>query len=87
MRISVTPGRRTLVFGVIALLFLLLGLGMALYAPTAGIAIYGSFAAAVVAIVAAIAGRNAVDALAGGNGIAGATKVLFTDQKPPGGQP
>jgi hypothetical protein len=78
-------GLRTFLFSVIALAFLLAGLHLCLTYPTAGIAIFTSFAGAVVFIVAAVAGKSAVAKLADGGGIKGAAAALLTDAKP--GQP
>lgn len=73
---------RTFAFSVIALGFLLAGLYLCLRWPVAGIAVFTAFAGAVVVIVGAVAGKSAVEHLAGGGGIAGAWRALTTDAKP-----
>lgn len=73
---------RTALFSVVALGFLLAGLYMSLRMPTAGVAIFTSFAGAIVMIVIAVASKSAVEHLAGGGGIQGAWKALATSAKP-----
>jgi len=77
-------GLRTFTFSIVALAFLLAGLHLCLTYPTAGVAIFTSFAGAVVFIVAAVAGKSAVSKLADGGGIKGAAAALLTDAKPGG---
>lgn len=75
-------GLRTFTFSIVALAFLLAGLHLCLTYPTAGVAIFTSYAGAVVFIVAAVAGKSAVAKLADGGGIKGAAAALLTDAKP-----
>lgn len=75
-------GTRTFVFGIVALFFLSLGLGLCLWQTTVGALVFSAFATAVVAVVALVAGRNSVDALAMGTGVKGAIRTLMTDAKP-----
>jgi len=76
-------GKRTLVFGMVSLAALLLA--FALIPEKDRGAAYVFFSAGVGALIAAIAGKSAVESLAQGTGIRGATAALMTDKKP--GQP
>ena len=73
---------RTFVFGLLGLVFLVLGLWLCLIRPTAGVAVFASFAMAVVTIVAAIATKHSVDSLALGSGVQGVWKALTTSAQP-----
>lgn len=75
-------GLRTFVFSIVALAFLLAGLYLCLVYPQAGMAIFTSFAGAIVFIVAAVAGKSAVGQLAQGTGVRGAAAALWTSAKP-----
>jgi hypothetical protein len=77
-------GKRTLLFGLACLLALLVGLW--LVDPVARGQVYGFFGGAVAGLMAAVAGKASVDALAQGGGVQGAKAALMTDAKP-GGTP
>jgi hypothetical protein len=74
---------RTVFFGVIALAFLTVGLGLCLGFPAPGREIFGAFSIAVAGIVAVVAGKHGVESLATGGGIHGAASVLMTSAQPP----
>ena len=73
---------RTVFFGIVALAFLTVGLGLCLGFPAPGKEIFGSFSLAVGGIVAVVAGKHGVESLATGGGIQGARDVLMTSVKP-----
>lgn len=74
---------RTVFFGVVALAFLTVGLGLCLGFPVPGREIFGSFSLAVGGIVGVVATKHGVESLATGGGIQGARAVLMTSQQPP----
>lgn len=74
---------RTVFFGIVALAFLTVGLGLCLGFPAPGREIFGSFSLAVGGIVAVVAGKHGVESLATGGGIHGAKTVLMTTAQPP----
>lgn len=73
--------QRTLAFGCFMAVILLSGL---LICATfrAGPLLFSSFAIACVGLAGAIAGKNAIESLAGGSGIKGAVATLMTNEKP-----
>jgi hypothetical protein len=73
-------GHRTLTFGLVALVALVLGLGL-LRIEDRGSA-YVFFAGGVASLMVAVAGKSAVGSLAQGGGVKGAAAVLMTDAKP-----
>jgi len=60
----------------------LLTVGLALVSPDKRDAVFTIFGGTLAAVVAAVAGKASVDALAGGSGLKGIWKTLTTDQKP-----
>ena len=73
-------GKRTLIFGLASLATLLAG--YKLLPPEARGAAFVFFSAGVGALMASVAGKAAVDSLAGGGGVEGAKAALMTAEKP-----
>lgn len=84
---SIEPGSRTIFFGVVALVFLTLGLALCLWFPVPGRDLFGAFSIAVGVITGTIAAKHGVESLATGGGIAGVKSALMTDRQPGGQQP
>ena len=76
----IPAGKRTLFFGMASLAALLVA--FALIPDKDRGAAYVFFAGGVGALIAAIAGKSAVESLAQGTGIRGATATLMTSKKP-----
>jgi hypothetical protein len=73
---------RTVFFGVVALAFLTVGLGLCLGFPAPGKEIFGAFSIAVAGIVSVVATKHGIESLATGGGIQGVTRVLMTSAQP-----
>ena len=78
-----SPGIRTVAFGVCALSFLLVGYSLALSFPSLGAAGFSTYATTVGGIVGAIAVKHGIESLATGTGIVGAKNALMTATQPP----
>ena len=63
-------------------LVLLAGLAFSLRHPETGATFFGSFSTSIVGLAVAACAKSLGEHLAGGGGIAGAAKALFTSAKP-----
>ncbi len=96
MNLSIPKGLRTWTFGLLTLGFILGGFTLAICYPTAGLALFATYAGVCVAVLGIVAGRNLGQDAVGGDGIGGAIRNVFTRSKPgeppppdpkPGGAP
>lgn len=78
--LTITPGSRTLIAVLFAIMALTLGLWFIVDNQRASA--YVSFSLAIVGVVGAIATKASVDSLSQGDGTKGAWKNLTTDKKP-----